>query len=98
MVSNVLTTFIIGMIWCVATLTTNGIEWAFGAHLINNFFAFVISSSEGSIGSFETLIQSNVPTDPFLDLIFSTIILLIFAVILFFYKKENILIGLGIKK
>jgi len=97
MISNVLITFIIGMIFSVATLATNGIEWATGAHLANNFFAFLISSSEGSIGSFETIIQSTVATDPLLDLIFAIIAFSIFAVILFFYKKEKILKGLGIE-
>ena len=85
MLSNVIFAFIIGMIWSVATLATNGIEWAVGAHLANNFFAFLISSSEGSLGNFETIIQTNVATDPLLGLIFSVIAFSIFSVILFFY-------------
>ena len=96
MVSNVLITFIIGIIFSVATLTTNGIEWAVGAHLANNFFAFIISSSEGSLGNFETIIQSTTPIDPLWELIFSLIVFSIFAVILFFYKKEKILKALKI--
>jgi len=96
MITNIVDTFIVGMILCVATLATNGIEWAVGAHFANNFFAFLITSSEGSIGSFETMIQTTVAPDPLLDLIVSTITLLIFAGILFFYKKEKILRGLGI--
>ncbi|MBZ9570010.1 CPBP family intramembrane metalloprotease [Methanobrevibacter sp. TMH8] len=97
MVSNIVITFMMGMIFSVATLATNGIEWAVGAHLINNFFAFIISSSEGSFGSFETIIQSTNLTDPLIDFIFSVIALLIFAIILFFYKKEKILKGLDTK-
>ena len=91
MVSNVLITFIGGIILSVATLATDGIEWAVGAHFANNLFAFLITSSEGSIGNFETIVQLTVQPDPFWDLIFSTAFLLVFAVILFFYKKEKIM-------
>lgn len=96
MISNVAITFIMGMIFSVATLVTNGIEWAVGAHFVNNLFAILITSSEGSLGSFETIVQSTVLTDPLIDLFFSIIAFLIFAMILFFYKKEEILNGLGI--
>jgi len=91
MATNVIMTLFVGIILSVATLVTNGIEWAVGAHFANNFFAFLISSSEGSIGTFETIVQTKTPTDPLLDLIFSTIFFVIFMVILFFYKKDKIL-------
>lgn len=97
MISNVVLTFIMGMIFSVATLATNGIEWAVGAHFANNLFALLITSSEGSAGSFETIIQSTVQMDPLIDFFFSIAAFLVFVTILFFYKKEKILMALDIK-
>lgn len=90
MISNVLVTFIFGMIFSISTLVDNGIEFATGAHFANNLFAFLILSSEGSIGEFGTLISSSV-SDPTLDLISSVISILILGLVLFLYKKQDTL-------
>jgi len=97
MISNIIVTFIVGMIFSIATLATNGIEWAVGAHFANNLFAFLISSSEASLGNFETIVQTKISGNPLSELIFYLIFLLVFSAILFFYKKESILKGLGIE-
>lgn len=90
MIQNVSITFIIGIIFCGFTLVDNGIELATGAHLANNFFAFIITSSDGSLGNINTIIQA-VKIDPVIDTIFSIISLLILSLILFLYKKEDVL-------
>lgn len=95
MIQNVSVTFIIGIIFSGFTLVENGIELAIGAHLVNNFFAFIISSSEGSVGSFNSIIQTT-QIDPIMDTLLSVIFLLIFAFILFLYKKEDVLKALNI--
>jgi len=96
MIQNVSITFIVGIILCMFTLVDNGIELAIGAHLTNNFFAMIIASTEGSLGSFNTIIQT-VDSDPMTELLFSIASLLIFAFILFLYKKEEVLKALNIK-
>ncbi|MCL2157524.1 MAG: CPBP family glutamic-type intramembrane protease [Methanobrevibacter sp.] len=95
MIENVSITFIVGIILSGFTLVDNGIELAIGAHLANNFFAFIITSSEGSLGNFNTIIQI-VGIDPIVELLFSIISILIFAFILFLYKKEDVLKALNI--
>jgi len=90
MIENVLFTFVFGFILSIATLVDNGIELAIGAHFINNFYAFLIHSSEGSLGSFQTLIQVN-GGNPMLDFILSILVVLIFGVALFIYKKKEII-------
>ena len=100
MIANVFYTFILGIIFSVATLTTNGVEWATGAHFTNNLLAFLIISSEGSLGNFETIIHFTDFTDPLLgllDFLIVALILLILLIILFFHNKEKILNGLGIE-
>lgn len=90
MIQNLVISLIIGIIFSVATLVDNGIELAIGAHFINNFYAFLIHSAEGSLGNFETIIQTT-EGDPAMSLVFSTIAILIFGLILFIYKKEDII-------
>jgi len=97
MIQNVSITFIIGIILCGFTLVDKGIELAIGVHLANNFFAFIINSSEGSIGSFNSIIQT-VETDPIITFLFEIVSLLIFAFVLFLYKKEDVLTALNINK
>ncbi len=97
MIQNVSITFIVGMIFSVATLVTEGIELAIGAHLINNFFSFIIHTSEGSLGGLDTVVQSSASTDPWLELLFTIFAFLIFSLIMFLYKKEKILKALDIK-
>ena len=87
---HVSSAFIVGIIWSIATLLDNGIEWATGAHLANNFFAFVIVGEYGGEANFGTLV-SVVESDPFLSLIFSTITLLGFLIIFLVYNKEKVL-------
>ena len=96
MIQNVSITFMIGIILSGFTLVDNGIELAIGAHLTNNFFALLINSAEGSLGGFNTIIQT-VESDPIVELLFSIITLLIFTIILFLYKKEKILKALSIE-
>ncbi|MDR2967816.1 MAG: CPBP family intramembrane metalloprotease [Methanobacteriaceae archaeon] len=96
MIQNVSIAFIIGIIFCGFTLVDNGIELATGAHLANSFFAFIISSSERSLGNFNTIIQS-VNIDPIIDNILTITTLLIFAFILFLYKKEDVLKALNMQ-
>jgi len=94
-IQNVSIAFIIGIIFCVFTLVDNGIELAIGAHLANTFFAFMIAPSEASEGNFNPIIQT-VNIDPVIDNILTIITLLIFAFILFLYKKEDVLKALNI--
>lgn len=89
-IMNFLITFIMGFIWSTATLIGNGIEFAIGGHFANNFFAFFISSSSASFGGFKTLITITGFT-PFGNFIINFGTLLVFALILFLYKKEDIL-------
>ena len=97
MIQNVSITFMIGIILSVFTLVDNGIELAIGIHLVNNLFAFIVSSSEGSIGNINPIIQT-IGLDPVIDLLFSAVFLIIFAFILFLYKKEDVLKALNIQK
>ncbi|RBQ22486.1 hypothetical protein ALNOE001_19120 [Candidatus Methanobinarius endosymbioticus] len=83
-------TFIIGIIFSIATVVDNGIEFAIGAHFDNNLFTFLIFSSDGSIGDFGTIISSTV-SDPQMDLTFSTLSLLILGLVLFLYKKQKVI-------
>ncbi|MCL2115902.1 MAG: CPBP family intramembrane metalloprotease [Methanobrevibacter sp.] len=82
--------FIVGIIWSIYTLLDNGIEWSTGAHLANNFFAFVIVGGEGSMDNFGTLFSVK-GSDPFVSIIFSTVTLLGFLIVLVLYKKDKIL-------
>ena len=82
--------FIVGIIWSITTLLDNGIEWSTGAHLANNFFAFVIIGGEGSLDNFGTLFSVK-DSDPISGIIFSTVTLVIFLIILIIYKKDEIL-------
>ncbi|KZX14227.1 CPBP family intramembrane glutamic endopeptidase [Methanobrevibacter filiformis] len=95
MASNVLTTFVVGIILCIYTITDKGIESAVGIHLGNNFFAILISSSEGSVGNFSTLVKTTTAVDQTTSLIFTVGVYLIFLIILVLYKKEEILKYLG---
>ncbi|MDR2967817.1 MAG: CPBP family intramembrane metalloprotease [Methanobacteriaceae archaeon] len=96
MIQNVSITVIIGIIFCGFTLVDNGIELATGAHLANNFFTFVITSSKGNLGNFNNIIQT-VNIDPVLDTIFMIISLLVLSFILFLYKKEDVLKALNMQ-
>ncbi|MDR2967506.1 MAG: CPBP family intramembrane metalloprotease [Methanobacteriaceae archaeon] len=95
MIQNVVVTLIVGIMLCGFTLVDNGIELATGAHLANNFFAVIISSSDGSLGNFNSIIQT-VGNDPIIDTLFTTSSLIVFALILFLYKKENVLKALNL--
>jgi len=90
MILCVYSAFIVGIIWSIITLLDNGIEWSTGAHLANNFFAFVIIGGEGAIDNFGTLFSVK-GSDPIFGIFFSTITLLGFLVILILYKKDKIL-------
>jgi membrane protease YdiL (CAAX protease family) len=87
---HVSSAFIVGIIWSIYTLLDNGIELATGAHLANNFFAFVIIGEEGGVGNFGTLFSVK-DSDPVLSLVFSTVTLLGFLILLILYKKDKIL-------
>ena len=82
--------FMVGFIWSIMTLLDNGIEWSTGAHLANNFFAFVIIGGEGSIDNFGTLFSIK-ESDPLIGAIFSTVTFFTFLIILIAYKKDKIL-------
>lgn len=82
--------FVVGIIWSIVTLLDNGIEWSTGAHLANNFFAFVIFGGEGSVDNFGTLFSVG-DSDPLVGIIFSTVTLFGFLILLIFYKKDKIL-------
>ena len=82
--------FIVGLIWSIITLLDNGIEWATGAHLANNFFAFVIIGGEESMNNFGTLFSVK-GSDPVFDIIFSTVTIVAFLIILIIIKKNQIL-------
>lgn len=90
MVSNVVFSFIIGVIFSIATLVDNGIEFAVGAHFANNFFAFLIFSPDENIGNVGTFISSTI-SDPQMELIISVLSLLILGLILFLYKKQEVI-------
>lgn len=90
MLQNVSITFLVGMIFSVATLVDNGIEFAIGAHLTNNFFSFIIHSSEGSLGTSTTIITT-ISGDPWIELIQTIIAFFIFSLILFLWKKKKVL-------
>jgi len=81
--------FMVGLIWSIITLLDNGIEWSTGAHLANNFFAFVILGEE-SMDNFGTLFSVK-GSDPIFWVIFSTLAYLAFLIILILYKKDKIL-------
>ncbi len=89
-IQNFLTTFVTGFIWSMATLIDNGIELAVGAHFANNFFAFFISSSSASFGGFKTLLTIGGFT-PLGSFVISFAVLLAFAIVLFIYKKDDIM-------
>jgi membrane protease YdiL (CAAX protease family) len=82
--------FIVGIIWSIITLLDNGIEWSTGAHLANNFFAFVIIGGEGSIDNFGTLFLVK-DSDLIAGIFFSTVTLVGFLIILILYKRDKIL-------
>ena len=90
-IQNLVMTFLIGFIFCIVTVIDNGIEWAVGAHLANNFHAMIVSSSKasGSAGS-GTLIQS-IGFDPMLEFAIGAILLVIFIIALYCYRKSDIL-------
>jgi len=88
MVLYVYFAFIVGLIWSIVTLLDNGIEWATGAHLANNFFAFVIIG--GEMNNFGTLFSVKT-SDPIAGIFFSTVTFLAFLIILLIYKKDKIL-------
>lgn len=90
MILQVYSAFVVGIIWSIFTLLDNGIEWPTGAHLANNFFAFVIIGGEGSIDNFGTLFSVK-GSDPIAGIIFSTVTLFGFLIILVLYKKDKIL-------
>ena len=82
--------FIVGFVWSIYTLLDNGIEWSTGAHLANNFFAFVIIGGEGSVDNFGTLFLIK-GTDPVFGIILSTLAFFGFLVALLIFKKDKIL-------
>jgi len=90
MISYVYFASVVGLIWSIVTLLDNGIEWSTGAHLANNFFAFVIIGGEGSIDNFGTLFSVK-GSDPLFGIVFSTVTLFGFLIILILYKKDEIL-------
>jgi len=90
MISYVYFASVVGLIWSITTLLDNGIEWSTGAHLANNFFAFVIIGGEGSIDNFGTLFSVK-DSDPLFGIVFSTVTLFGFLIILILYKKDKIL-------
>ena len=87
--TNILVTFVVGIILSIYTLQDEGIERAIGIHLGNNLFAFLIISSEGSVGTFSTLISAKM--DPILDLIITLIAYILFLVGIILYKREKTL-------
>ncbi|MDR0911179.1 MAG: CPBP family intramembrane metalloprotease [Methanobrevibacter sp.] len=85
-------TFITGIILSVAMLVTEGIEFSIGIHLINNFLLSLIFTSGSPQGLIQNLNDGiNVP-------LFNILILLIFAVIMFVWKKNEILKAIFLKK
>jgi membrane protease YdiL (CAAX protease family) len=95
MIVNVSYTFILGIIFSVATLANNGIEWATGAHLGNNLFILLINSSEESLGNFPTIIQST-GVNTHIEAIVLLISFLVFCLFMFIYKHKKIFKGLDI--
>ena len=87
--TNLLVPFVVGIILSIYVLQDEGIERAIGIHLGNNLFAFLIFSSEGSVGTFSTLISAKV--DPVLDLIVTLIAYILFLVGIILYKQEKTL-------
>jgi len=90
MIVNVSVTFLLGVLFCGFTLLDNGIELASGAHLVNNMIAFSISFSDVKLNNPSTLIQI-VGFDPMIYALLLAISIIILGIILFFYKKEDVL-------
>jgi len=90
MILHVSSALIVGFIWSIYTLLDSGIELATGAHLANNFFAFVIIGEEGAMDNFGTLFSVK-DSDPAGTIIFSTLTLLGFLILLILYKRKEVL-------
>jgi membrane protease YdiL (CAAX protease family) len=86
---NLITAFLVGIIWSIYTLMDNGIEFAIGAHFANNLIAFMIISPENSVENFGTLI-STIGFDPAIDLIMPIVTLLVFLGVLVICKKKEV--------
>ena len=84
-------TFLIGFIFSIVVLIDNGIEWTVGAHFANNFYAFVVNSSQAtkSLGS-GTFIQT-IGFVPSLELAITVIFLVIFSIVLYYHRKNDII-------
>jgi membrane protease YdiL (CAAX protease family) len=92
MIVYVLATFIAGMIFSIATLVTDGLEFSWGMHMINNTFSFLVLSETG-VG-----LISMIPLSSSLNNLINIITPLIIGIILFLWKKEEILKVLFPKK
>jgi len=96
LVNAVVFTFLCGLIWSVTTLVDNGIEFGVGAHITNNFFALAFTSSTGSMAAYDFFKIFGPVSSIWIETLIQVICVLVFALIMFFYKKEAILKALKI--
>lgn len=88
----VIYTFILGLMLGIIVLGENGIETAMGVHIANNLFVSIFfNSTDSGLGNLPSLITSQ-KTDPTVGLITIVIAALILLTILFWNKKENLVL------
>ncbi|MGF7119565.1 CPBP family intramembrane glutamic endopeptidase [Methanobacterium oryzae] len=80
---------IMGLMLGIITLGEDSIETAMGIHIINNIYAALIVSTEGSVlGDVPSVLSSSY--DPYSSILWSVIIALVAIVIIFWGKKDKL--------
>ncbi|MDR1722098.1 MAG: CPBP family intramembrane metalloprotease [Methanobrevibacter sp.] len=82
--------FIVGIIWSLMTLVDEGIELSSGAHIANNFFAFVIIGVAGSPDNFGTVISQTADISFNFEFVWSFLPLILFLIAYIIYKRKEI--------
>ncbi len=82
-------TIIVGIMLGTITLGENGIETAIGIHIINNLYAvLVVSSPSGIFGNLPSILTTS--SNPYTDLVFTTIAAVIAIIVIFWNKKDKL--------
>ncbi|KZX14768.1 CAAX amino terminal protease self- immunity [Methanobrevibacter cuticularis] len=87
---NVSGTFLMGLIFSIFTFLYNGLEFSMGIHFINNLSIGILGSSSGPFSAIPGIFKF-VGYDFLTDVLLPVIALTIFVVLLFIYKKEEIM-------
>jgi membrane protease YdiL (CAAX protease family) len=81
---------IIGLMLGIVTLGEDGIETAMGIHILNNIYAALIVSTEGSVlGDVPSVLSASY--DPYSSILWTIILSVIAIMIIFWGKKDKLL-------